>query len=201
MTDQADLFESTTREIPLSEALGERYLAYALSTITARSLPRRARRAEAGTPAPPVRDAPVAARPRRRVQEMRPRGRRRHGQVPSARRPGDLRRDGADGPGLRRALPAGRGAGEFPAISTATARRRCATPRRGSRATRWLCSTGSTRTRSIFGPTTTAPTTNRRCCRRASPTCSATGRAESPSAWRPAFRRTIWARSATRRST
>ena len=39
MTDQADLFESATREIPLTEALGERYLAYALSTITSRSLP------------------------------------------------------------------------------------------------------------------------------------------------------------------
>ena len=39
MTDQADLFETATREIPLTEALGERYLAYALSTITARSLP------------------------------------------------------------------------------------------------------------------------------------------------------------------
>ena len=39
MTDQADLFEAATREIPLTEALGERYLAYALSTITARSLP------------------------------------------------------------------------------------------------------------------------------------------------------------------
>ena len=39
MTDQADLFDSETREIPLTEALGERYLAYALSTITARSLP------------------------------------------------------------------------------------------------------------------------------------------------------------------
>ncbi len=39
MTDPADLFESATREIPLAEALGERYLAYALSTITARSLP------------------------------------------------------------------------------------------------------------------------------------------------------------------
>ena len=39
MTDQSDLFESTTREIPLTEALGERYLAYALSTITSRSLP------------------------------------------------------------------------------------------------------------------------------------------------------------------
>ncbi|MDE0057322.1 MAG: DNA topoisomerase IV subunit A [Defluviicoccus sp.] len=39
MTDQADLFDSATREIPLAEALGERYLAYALSTITARSLP------------------------------------------------------------------------------------------------------------------------------------------------------------------
>ena len=39
MTDQADLFEAATRQIPLTEALGERYLAYALSTITARSLP------------------------------------------------------------------------------------------------------------------------------------------------------------------
>ena len=39
MTDQSDLFESATREIPLTEALGERYLAYALSTITSRSLP------------------------------------------------------------------------------------------------------------------------------------------------------------------
>ena len=113
MTDQADLFESATREIPLAEALGERYLAYALSTITARSLP-------------DMRDGlkPVHRRllfamrqlrldPGHRVQEMRPRGRRRHGQVPSARRPGDLRRDGADGAGLRRALSAGRGAREF----------------------------------------------------------------------------------------
>ncbi len=39
MVDQADLFEPATREIPLTEALGERYLAYALSTISARSLP------------------------------------------------------------------------------------------------------------------------------------------------------------------
>ena len=39
MTDQTELFASEVRDIPLTEALRERYLAYALSTITARSLP------------------------------------------------------------------------------------------------------------------------------------------------------------------
>ncbi len=39
MTDQQDLFAPEIRDIPLTRALGERYLAYALSTITSRSLP------------------------------------------------------------------------------------------------------------------------------------------------------------------
>ena len=39
MTKQPDLFAPEIRDIPLTRALGERYLAYALSTITSRSLP------------------------------------------------------------------------------------------------------------------------------------------------------------------
>ena len=39
MTGQKDLFAPEIRDIPLTRALGERYLAYALSTITSRSLP------------------------------------------------------------------------------------------------------------------------------------------------------------------
>ena len=97
----------------LADALSERYLAYALSTIMSRSLP-------------DVRDGlkPVHRRliyamhqlrldPDRRVQEMRPRGRRRDGQIPPARRRLDLRRHGAYGAGFRRALPAGRGPGQL----------------------------------------------------------------------------------------
>ena len=42
MTGQKDLFAPEIRDIPLTRALGERYLAYALSTITSRSLPIRA---------------------------------------------------------------------------------------------------------------------------------------------------------------
>ena len=42
--------------------------------------------------------------------------------------------------------------------------------------------------------------TSRRFCRRASPICSSTAPAASPSAWRPTFRRTISARRSTPRS-
>ena len=67
-------------------------------------------------------------------------------------------------------------------------------PRQG-RALR--CSTTSTRTPSISSRTTTAPSTSRRSCRRASRTCWSTAPAASPSAWRPTSRRTISARSST----
>ena len=84
----ADSDNSTIIETPFDAALSERYLVYALSTITARSLP-------------DVRDGlkPVHRRllwamrllkldpERRRVQEIRARGRRRHRQISSARRP------------------------------------------------------------------------------------------------------------------
>ncbi len=78
------------RPEPLADALSQRYLAYALSTITQRALP-------------DVRDGlkPVHRRvlwamrmlrlaPDGGVQEMRPRRRRRDGLLSSAWRPGDL---------------------------------------------------------------------------------------------------------------
>ncbi len=39
MDDQTDLFASEVRDVPLAQALSERYLSYALATIKARSLP------------------------------------------------------------------------------------------------------------------------------------------------------------------
>ena len=87
----ADVIERV-QDVDFADALGERYLSYALSTIMARSLP-------------DVRDGlkPVHRRilhamnqlriePRQRLQEMRTGRRRSDGQVPSARRCRDLRR-------------------------------------------------------------------------------------------------------------
>ena len=69
---------------------------------------RRARRPEAGAPPDPLRH--VRRRPAARAQppEERGRGRRRHGQVPPARRQRDLRRPRPHGPGLLAPLPAHR---------------------------------------------------------------------------------------------
>ena len=115
----------------LSDALSERYLVYALSTIMSRSLP-------------DVRDGlkPVHRRliyamhllrldPIGRFQEMRPRRGRRDGQIPSAWRRLDLRRAWC---GWRRNSPRGTRWWKGRAISatsTAITRRRCATPKRG----------------------------------------------------------------------
>ena len=99
--------------IDLKDALEERYLAYALSTIMHRALP-------------DVRDGlkPVHRRilyamrelrldPDGGLQEVRQDRRRRDGQLPPARRPGDLRRAGAPRAGFRRALSAGRRPGQL----------------------------------------------------------------------------------------
>src|SRR5204862_143655 len=109
-------------EVMLRDALEERYLAYALSTIMHRALP------DARDGLKPVhrrilygmrllrhslRYAAVAAGPRHAVQEIRQNRRRRDGLVPSAWRPVDLRRAGAAGAGFRFALSAGRRAGQF----------------------------------------------------------------------------------------
>ena len=61
------------RETPLADALGERYLSYALSTIMSRSLPDVRDGLKPVPPAAPLCHAPVEARSQGRVQEMRPR--------------------------------------------------------------------------------------------------------------------------------
>ena len=116
-TSMAD--ETDDRDIPsgdaepLARALGERYLTYALSTIMHRALP------DARDGLKPVHRRILyamrgpAARPERRVPQVRQDRRRGDGQLPPARRPGDLRRAGAAGAGLQRPLPAGRRPGQL----------------------------------------------------------------------------------------
>ena len=58
---------------------------------------RRPRRPEAGAAPDPVRDERAGPAPGPPAREVQPGRRRGHGQVPPARRPGDLRRPGADG--------------------------------------------------------------------------------------------------------
>ena len=74
---------------------------------------RRARRPEARAPAHPLRHARAAARPGRRLPEVRQDRRRDDGQLPPARQPGDLRRACPPGAGLRGALSAGRRPGQL----------------------------------------------------------------------------------------
>ena len=99
--------------INLKEALEERYLAYALSTIMHRALP------DARDGLKPVHRRILYGMnllrlgPNGAVQEIGQGGRRRDGLVPSARRPGHLRRARAARPGFRLALSAHRRAGQF----------------------------------------------------------------------------------------
>ena len=101
------------QEIALREALEERYLAYALSTIMHRALP------DARDGLKPVHRRILYGMrllrldPGTALQEVRQDRRRRDGQFPSARRPGDLRRAGAPRAGFLLALSAGRRAGQF----------------------------------------------------------------------------------------
>ena len=73
----------------------------------------RARRPQAGAPASALRHAPAPSRPCHRLQKVRPRRWRRHRQVPPARGRGGVRRHGALGAGIRRALSAGRWTGQL----------------------------------------------------------------------------------------
>ncbi len=105
--------EGEIRIANLADALGERYLSYALSTIMARSLP-------------DVRDGlkPVHRRLLYAMRQLKLEpgsGFKKSarvvgdvdGPVSSARRPVDLRRHGAHGAGIRAALSAGRRPGQF----------------------------------------------------------------------------------------
>ena len=73
----------------------------------------RARRAQAGAPPRALRDARHRPAADPALPQVRPHRRRGDGQVPPARRLGDLRHAGADGAGLLAALPAGRRPGQL----------------------------------------------------------------------------------------
>ena len=120
-----------------------------------------ARRPEAGAPAHPLLDARERLHAGQAVREIGARRRRRDGQIPSARRPGDLRRAGAHGAGLLHAPAADRRAGQFRLGRRRSAGGRCATPKCASPSRRWRCSTTSTRTPSISRTTTTATSASR----------------------------------------
>ena len=100
-------------ERELEKEMRSSYLDYAMSVIVGRALPDVARRAEAGPPPRPLRDARPRPAADPAVPQVRLHRRRGHGQVPPARRLGDLRHAGADGAGLLPALPAGRRPGQL----------------------------------------------------------------------------------------
>jgi hypothetical protein len=153
---------------------------------------RRPGRAQAGAPPDPVLDGRDRPAPGPAVPQVRVRRRRRDEEVPPARRLGDLRRAGPDGPGLLDPLRADRRARQLrlgrrrprggdalhrvapvPARDGAAARHRRG-DRRPSR-------------------TTTATRRSRSSCRRGSRTCWRTARPASPSGWRPTSPRTTCA--------
>ena len=155
---------------------------------------RRPRRPQAGAPARALRDARPRAAAQPGVPEVRLHRRRGDGQVPPARRLGDLRDAGPDGAGLLPALPAGRRPGQLRLDRRRPAGRDAV--HRGAARLRWppRCSATSTRTPSTSARTTTSRRASRCCCRPASRTCWSTAPPGSRSGWRPTSRRTTCAR-------
>ena len=190
--------EGAVQPVPLGEALSERYLAYALSTITARSLP-------------DVRDGlkPVQRRLlyAMRALKLDPDA----GFKKCARVVGDVigkyhpHGDSAVYDALvrlaqtfaaRYALVEGQG--NFGNVDGDNAAAMRYTEARLTEVAQALLRRPWTRTRSTSARLTTAATASRWCCRRPSPTCSPTEPRESPSASPPASRPTMRASSATR---
>ena len=117
-------------QIDIEDEMRSSYLDYAMSVIVGRALP-------------DVRDGlkPVHRRilygmnemglvPQPGLPQVGQDRRRDHGQLPSARRFGDLRHPGADGAGLQHALSAGRRPGELRLGGRRSCRRPCGTPKR-----------------------------------------------------------------------
>jgi hypothetical protein len=184
--------------VNLREALEERYLAYALSTIMHRALP-------------DVRDGlkPVHRRLLYAMQQLRlsPQGEFRKCAKIVGDTMGNFHPHGnqaiydalarlAQDFSVRYPLVDGQGNfgnidGDNPAAERYT-EARMTELRRG-------CSTASTRTRSTFAPITMGASRSPRCCLPISPICSRMARRALPSAWQLTSRRTMSASYATRR--
>ena len=183
------------RSEPLSKALAERYLAYALSTITQRALP------DARDGLKPVHRRILFGM---RLLRLDPDS----AFKKSAKVVGDVM--GSFHPHGDQAIydalvrlaqefsvryPLVDGQGNFGNIDGDNAAAMRYTESRLTECRR-RCWTGWTKTRSISAPPMTARRRNRWCCRRHSPICWPMAPAASRSAWRHPSRRTIWANSA-----
>ena len=173
------------------------YLDYAMSVIVGRALPRRAGRPQAGAPASPVRDVRRRLPPRPQLRQVRPRRRRRDGQLPPARRLGDLRRAGPAGPAVVAALPADRRAGQLRLAAATTRPPRCGTPSAGSSplAMEMLRDIDEDTVDFVRQLRRQDPGAGRPAVA-GSRTCWSTAARASRSAWPPTSRRTTCARSA-----
>ena len=132
--------------VDIQQEMQRSYIDYAMSVIVGRALPRRPGRPQAGAPPDPVRDVRHRLPARPQLRQVRPRRRRRDGQLPPARRLGDLRRAGPAGPAVVAALPADRRPGQLRLAGQRPAPPPCGTPSAGCRRWPWRCCRTSTRT-------------------------------------------------------
>ena len=161
---------------------------------------RRPRRPQAGAPPDPLGHGRPRRPPRPLAHEVRPRHRRRDGQVPPPRRGRDLRRPRAHGPGLLAAPPAGRRPRQLRRRPT-SGRPRRATPSAGSAPLAMRMLDGIDEDTVDFSDNYSGEIASPSSCRPGSRTCSSTAARASRSAWPPTSRPTTWARSSTPPST
>ena len=117
-----DYTNHNDQQVPVNieDEMRKSYLDYAMSVIIGRALPDVRDGLKPGAPPHPLRHVRAGEHRRQGVQEIGAHRRRRHGQVPSARRQRDLRLGRAHGPGLLDALRARRRPGQLRLASTAT---------------------------------------------------------------------------------
>ena len=161
---------------------------------------RRARRPEAGAPPHPVRHERERLHAQPPAHEVGAYRRRRHRQVPPARRFRRVRHHGAPGAAVLHARAAGGRPRQLRLHRRRRARRPCATPRRASTRRPWSFCATWTRRRWTSSRTTTKAWKSPPCCPPASRTCWSTARRASPWAWPRTSRRTTWARPSTPRA-
>ena len=151
----ANLMPEIAREIlpvSLEEEMRQSYLDYAMSVIVGRALP------DVRDGLKPVhrrvllRHARARQRLEQALQEIRARRRRRHRQIPPARRYRGVRHHRAHGAAVLDALSAGRRPGQLRLGRWRHARRPCATPKCACRESRTSCWPTSTRKPSISSP-------------------------------------------------
>ena len=118
----------------LEQEMRSSFLDYAMSVIVGARAARRARRPEAGPPPRPLRMWDAGYRPGRPYVKCANGRRRGDGQLPPARRRGDLRHARPAWRSRSRCATRSSTARATSARSTTTRRPRCGTPRRGSRA-------------------------------------------------------------------